>query len=215
MGNFYGYNRVSTKEQNLDRGRVSIMDFCKKNGYPLTKIFEDKQSGRDFSRPRYLVMKEDVLRPGDTLIVPEFDRIGRADQTKQELEFFKENAIRVIFLDIPTTMIDLSSLGNDEMAKLILSYINDMLISFYDLLARTELERKQKRQREGIESLKRSGQWERYGRPRKMKKDVFASHYQRVVSGEIGSLALMRELGLTEDTYFRYVREYKKEHPAL
>ena len=38
----------------------------------------------------------------------------------------------------------------------------------------------------------------------------FAEHYKRVVSGDIGSLALMRELELNKDTYFRYVREYKK-----
>ena len=35
-------------------------------------------------------------------------------------------------------------------------------------------------------------------------------YFGRVINKEIGSLALMRELGLTKDTYFRYIREYKK-----
>lgn len=96
-GRYYGYNRVSSKEQHLDRGTKKIKDFCAANNYPLTKIFEDKVSGRNFNRMRYICMKEDVLRPGDTLIIPEYDRLGRAEETKKELEYFKEHHIRVIF----------------------------------------------------------------------------------------------------------------------
>lgn len=213
MGNYYGYNRVSTKEQHLDRGRKSIEAFCTERNYRLERIYEDKQTGRRFDRPRYTVLKEDVLRPGDTLIIPEYDRLGRADQTKGEIQYFKEKGIRVIFLDIPTTTTDFSSLA-DDMAKMLMEFMNDMLISFYDLMARTELERKQKRQREGIEAMKERGEWERYGRPRKMGAEEFAKHYHRVVAGEIGTLALMRELGLNKDTYFRYVREYRAQESS-
>lgn len=207
----YGYNRVSTKEQHLDRGRKSIEDFCSKQGYDLIKIFEDKQTGKDFFRPRYIVLKEDVVQRGDVIIVPEYDRLGRADETKQELEYFKSVGVRIIFLDIPTTQIDISSMP-DEMSKMILSCVNDTLISFYDLMSRTELQRKKKRQREGIEAKKARGEWSDYGRPRKMSKEQFAREYERVLNRELGSLALMRELELNKDTYFRYVREYKREH---
>ena len=210
MGRFYGYNRVSSKEQNLERGSKSIQDFCRENGYPLEKIYEDKQTGKDYFRPRYIVLKEDVLRSGDTLVIPEYDRLGRADQTKKELEYFKEKGVRIIFLDIPTTKIDITSF-NDAMAQMILAFINDMLISFYDLIARTELERKQKRQREGIEAMKAKGEWSRYGRPRCMSKEEFAKQYEQVLIGVIGTLELQRKLGLNKDTFFRYVREYKKE----
>lgn len=208
MSRIYGYNRVSTKEQHLDRGRTNIENFCREHNYDLVKIFEDKQTGRNFERPRYTVLKEDVVQNGDIIIIPEYDRLGRADETKQELEYFKLQNVRVIFLDIPTTQIDLSVM-NDDMGTAILSCINDMLISFYDLMARTELQRRKKRQREGIDAKKARGDWENYGRPRNMSQSVFAGHYKRVVDGEIGSLALMRELGLNRDTYFRYVREYK------
>ena len=75
MGFYYGYNRVSTKEQHLDRGRNKIEQFCKEHGYELQKVFEDKKTGKNFDRPRYVVLKHDVLRPGDTLIIPEFDRL--------------------------------------------------------------------------------------------------------------------------------------------
>lgn len=210
MGRYYGYNRVSTKNQNLDRGNKSIVDFCSLHNYPLEKVFVDTQTGRNFERIRYTVLKEDVLKSGDTLIISEYDRLGRAEQTRQELEYFKRNNIRVIFLDIPTTQLDVDAFP-DEMARLILNCINDMLISFYDCIARTELERKKKRQKEGIQAKKDRGEWENYGRPRKMSKEDFAKYYSRVVKNEIGSLELQRELGLHKDTYFRYVREYKKQ----
>lgn len=209
MGNFYGYNRVSTKDQHEDRGNTKIEEFCKSHNYPLTKIFVDKHTGKNYDRARYVVMKEDVLREGDTLIIPEYDRLGRADETKGELEYFNSKKIRIIFLDIPTTQMDFSSI-DDNMAKMILTCINDMLISFYDCIARSELERKQKRQKEGYEALKKRGEWDKLGRPRKMKPEDFAKEYARVERGELISADLMRELGLQEDTFFRYVREYRK-----
>ena len=53
---FYGYHRVSTKEQNLDRGVDGIKSFCEKHNYPLQKVFVDKISGKSFDRPRYTVL---------------------------------------------------------------------------------------------------------------------------------------------------------------
>lgn len=209
-GRYYGYNRVSSKEQNLDRGTKNIEDYCAAHKLPLVKVFEDKQSGRNFERIRYTVMKEDVLQSGDTLIVSEYDRLGRADETKRELEYFKANDIRVVFLDIPTTQIDLSEIP-DEMARMVMTCINEMLISFYDLMSRTELNRKKKRQREGMEAMKARGEWERFGRPRNMSKEDFAKEYANVESGSLKSMELMRKLGLKKDTYFRYVREYKND----
>lgn len=211
MANYYGYNRVSSKEQHLDRGTKAIQNYCVTNGIKLIKVYEDKQSGKTFERLRYTVLKEDVLRPGDTLIIPEYDRLGRADETKRELEYYKQNNIRVIFLDIPTTQMDISSIP-DEMSRMIMSCINDMLISFFDCMARTELERKKKRQREGYDALRARGEWNKLGRPRAMSKDAFALEYQRVINGELRSTELMRELGLNEDTYYRYIREYKSTH---
>lgn len=207
----YGYNRVSTKEQHLDRGRKTITEYCEKNSLPLVKIFEDVGSGTNFERHRYIVLKEDVIQSGDIIIVPEYDRLGRADETKAELEHFKKIGVRIIFLDIPTTYIDVSSMP-DEISKMILTCINDMMISFFDVLARSELDRKRKRQREGIEAKKARGEWSDYGRPRKMSKEAFAKQYERVLRGEIRTLALQRELQLKKETFFNYIREYKAEH---
>ena len=210
---YYGYHRTSTTEQHLDRGVLGIKLFCKEHNYPLEKIFTDKISGRTFDRPRYLVMKEDVLRDfEDTLIIYELDRLGRnkADIAK-ELAYYKERGIRLMFLDIPTTTIDLSGM-EDNISRLIIDTVNNILIELISVNAEAEVERKRKRCTEGIEAMKTRGDWYKYGRPRKMDKDIFAVQYSRVVRGEIGSLALMNKLGLKKDTYFRYVREYRSNN---
>lgn len=105
---FYGYHRVSTKEQNLERGIKGIEDFCKSRNYKLEKVFVDKMSGRTVDRPRYTVLKEDVLREGDTLIIYELDRLARDKKAiSNELRYYDEHNIRVMILDIPTTTTDL------------------------------------------------------------------------------------------------------------
>lgn len=78
--------RTSTREQHLDRGIKEITAYCEQNNLGLEKIFTDQQTGKNFNRPRYQVLKEDVLRAGDKLIITEVDRLGRNKQeTLKEL----------------------------------------------------------------------------------------------------------------------------------
>ena len=65
----YGYHRTSTKEQHLDRGIQEIERYCNEHEMALTNIFTDQETGKNFNRPRYNVLVEDVLRLGDILIV--------------------------------------------------------------------------------------------------------------------------------------------------
>ncbi len=81
----YGYHRTSTREQHLDRGIAEITAYCENNDLSLEKIYTDQQTGKNFNRPRYTILKEDVLRSGDELIITEVDRLGRnkADTLKE------------------------------------------------------------------------------------------------------------------------------------
>lgn len=111
----YGYHRTSTREQHLDRGITEITNYCNQNDLPLEKIFTDQQTGKNFNRPRYQVLKEDVLRPNDELIVTEVDRLGRNKQeTLKELQYYKDKGVRVKILELPTTLIDLSKMDNSD-----------------------------------------------------------------------------------------------------
>ena len=67
----YGYHRTSTREQHLDRGIKEITAYCEQDNLELEKIFTDQQTGKNFNRPRYQVLKDDVLREGDKEIKKE------------------------------------------------------------------------------------------------------------------------------------------------
>ena len=115
----YGYHRTSTREQHLDRGVAEINTYCSTNNLELEKIFTDQQTGKNFNRPRYTIMKEDVLREGDELIITEVDRLGRNKQeTLKELQYYRDSGIRVKILELPTTLMDLSAMDN-AMARMI------------------------------------------------------------------------------------------------
>lgn len=203
----YGYHRTSTKEQHLDRGIQEITQFCKENHYKLEKIYTDQQTGKNFSRPRYTVLRDDILREGDILIITEVDRLGRNKKdTVEELRILANRNIRVMILEIPTTLQDLSKMDN-TMAKMILETVNHMLIELYAAMAQAEIEKKEKRQREGIEQMKARGEWENYGRPRVQKPKNWDEVIKRWQTGEISAVEAMRITGMKKSSFYKMVKE--------
>lgn len=132
----YGYNRTSKREQHLDRGIKEITAYCEQNNLELEKIFTDQQTGKNFNRPRYQVLKEDVLRAGDELIITEVDRIGRNKQeTLKGLQYYRDNGIRVKILELPTTLMDLSKLDN-AMARMLMKELGMSRSTYYRYVKR-------------------------------------------------------------------------------
>ena len=90
-----------TKEQHLDRGIQEIERYCNEHEMALTNIFTDQETGKNFNRPRYTVLVEDVLRPGDILIVTELDRLGRnKHDTMQQIQRIKDMGVRLMVLEL-------------------------------------------------------------------------------------------------------------------
>lgn len=67
----YGYIRVSSKGQNIDRQMAALL----KEGIDKKHIFIDKQSGKNFDRPAYKRLLK-KLKPEDVLIIKSIDRLG-------------------------------------------------------------------------------------------------------------------------------------------
>ena len=65
MKKTYGYARVSTKEQHLDRQVIALRE----HGVEERDIITDKASGADLDRPGYQALKYSLLREGDTLVI--------------------------------------------------------------------------------------------------------------------------------------------------
>ena len=94
----YGYARVSTKEQNELRQLIALREF----GLTDRAIFVDKQSGKDFQRKGYLALKNQMLRPGDTLVIKEMDRLGRDySAIKDEWLDIQRMGVDIVIIDTP------------------------------------------------------------------------------------------------------------------
>ena len=97
-GNYYGYIRVSTKEQHEDRQVIALEAF----GVSRKNIYMDKWSGKDFERPKYRALMK-KMRPGDVLAVKSIDRLGRiyAEIQNQWRMITKEMRADIVVLDMP------------------------------------------------------------------------------------------------------------------
>lgn len=206
---YIGYHRTSTKEQHLDRGLAEIKAYCEQNNIPLKKIYTDQQTGKNFDRPRYTVMKEDVLEAGDVLIITELDRLGRSKKdTMKEIQHYRDNGIRLMVLELPTTLMDLSKMDNSLQAMM-LETINNMMLELYASMAQAEIEKKEKRQREGIEAKKERGEWEDYGRPSIEKPDNWDAVIAQWEGKEITAVEAMKRLGLKKTSFYKLVKADK------
>ncbi len=94
----YGYIRVSTREQNEDRQRIAL----RKAGIPEKNIFIDKQSGKDFDRPKYKKLLRRLKRD-DLLYIKSIDRLGRdyEEVLEQWRLLTKDKNIDIVVLDMP------------------------------------------------------------------------------------------------------------------
>ena len=84
-----------------------------------------------------------------------------------------------------------------------------MLIELYATMAQAEIEKKEKRQKEGIQAKKERGEWGDYGRPSFISIDEFKKEYRKVEEGEMRPFELMKKLGMSKPTFYRYVQKIK------
>lgn len=209
----YGYLRVSTKDQNLDRQYQGIKNYCSSNNinFKDVVIFEDKQSGKNMDRPQYKALKE-AIKKGDTLIIKELDRLGRnKEQIKQELDYYRALGVKIKILNIPTTLIDLP-----EGQEWVFEMINNILIEVLGAIAEEERNKIRQRQAEGIQEALKKGV--KFGREKRsvdtLPKD-FEKIYRRLKSksskGTLTNEEGAKLLGITRMTLYRYIKLYESE----
>ena len=196
----YGYVRVSTKDQNIDRQVNSLINY----GVPVENIKFDKQSGKDFNRENYQRLRNEILRPGDTLVVKELDRLGRNKELlKEELDYFKKKGVRVKILNIPTTLMDIPT-GQEWLIDM----INNIIIEVLGAVAEEERKKIKTRQSEGIAAAKEKGI--RFGRPRATFPPLWAEIYPKYKNKEISGVEAMKILNLKKTTFYKLVKEYER-----
>lgn len=167
----YGYVRVSTKEQNIDRQLVEMYA----QGLNDKTIFIDKQSGKDFERDKYQKLKK-KLKSGDLLIIKSIDRLGRNyDMIIDEWRtLVNDMNVDIQVLDMP--LLDTRTEGKNLVGK----FISDIVLQILSFVAENERENIKKRQAEGIRIAKEKGK--HLGRPKlKLPKNftIIANQYKK------------------------------------
>ena len=195
----YGYVRVSTKEQNIDRQLADMYNL----GLTDSNIFIDKQSGRTFNRTNYMILRDNILREGDVLVVKSIDRFGRNySAIRTEWEYItKTIGADIIVLDTPI-------LDTTQFKDLLGSVITDIVLAVLSFGAQLEVDTKSQAQREGIAAAHMRGV--KFGRPKKLPKD-WDLWYAKWLANEITANQCCREMGISRSTFYRLVNQSKEE----
>ncbi|MDR4946504.1 recombinase family protein [Neobacillus cucumis] len=198
MGINFGYIRVSSTSQNLDRQYEAVKGFVTDEKY----IYSDKASGKDMEREGFQNMLK-AMRSGDTLYIKSIDRLGRnKQQIKDYLEYFKKEGIRVKIIDLPTTMQEVP-----EGQEWVIDMINNIIIEVYTSIAQQERETIKQRQAEGIAVAKTKGK--HLGRPIMELPKEWTKLYKQWKAGEITAVAFMDAIGMKKATFYKKVKEYE------
>lgn len=193
----YGYVRVSTKEQNIDRQLVEMYA----QGLNDKTIFIDKQSGKDFERDEYQKLKK-KLKSGDLLIIKSIDRLGRNyDMIIDEWRtLVNDMNVDIQVLDMP--LLDTRTEGKNLVGK----FISDIVLQILSFVAENERENIKKRQAEGIRIAKEKGK--HLGRPKlKLPKNftIIANQYKKK---EITLSAALLSLKMNRSTFYKNLSSY-------
>lgn len=188
----YGYARVSSRDQNLDRQIEELKKYT-------DKIYSDKQSGKDFERSEYKKLMR-KLKQDDVLIIKSIDRLGRNyDLIIEEWQkITKEIGANIKVLDMPL-------LDTTKAEGLTGKLISDLVLQILSYVAEQERIFIKQRQAEGIRIAKEKGIL--FGRPRKLYQfDEWASAY---INGQLQAKEAIIYSGVCRATFFKRVKELR------
>lgn len=191
----YGYARVSTVNQNLDRQ----IDDLLKLGINEKQIYTDKESGRDFNRTNYRKLLK-KLKPGDVLFIKAIDRLGRNyNMVLDEWRILtKEKGVDIVVIDMP--LLDTRIEGKNLVGK----FIADVVLQVLSFVAENERETMRQRQAEGIRMAKQRGV--KFGRPPLDIPENFMEIVESYKRGEITSTEAIIQSKLTRGTFYRKLK---------
>lgn len=196
----YGYARVSSKDQNLDRQ----LDQLKAIGVEPRNIFCDKASGKNFNRPSWDNLI-DQLQKGDLLVVVSLDRMGRNyTEIKEQWQHITHDiGADIKVLDMP--MLDTTK-TNDSLDR---RFIADLVLQILSYTAEKERKNIHARQEQGIKAAQERNV--KFGRPAAQFPDGWEQTYKAWKDGQITATAAMDSLGMKRTTFYKLVKQYEQK----
>lgn len=203
--NIYGYGRVSTQHQNLERQIKALLEF----GVKEENIFTDKKSGKDFNRSNYQLLKQFLKRTkNNVLVIKSIDRLGRnyKEIQKEWKELTIDLKTDIVVLDMP--ILDTRNY-NDTMG----GFIANIVLEILSYIAEQERINIKERQREGIAIAKAKGK--KFGRPSIALPKDFETQYNLWRNAKQTAKTTMANLGLKKSKFYSFVRTYEGQNEEL
>lgn len=132
MANYYGYMRISTKEdrekQRYSRQEKALARYADEHKVEYVFLFKEDVSGKSFKNRGEWQRLEKILQPGDTVVFKDISRFTReAEAGYMKYMELMHKGVNLVFIDNPTVSTD---------------YIKELLhvAEQQDIVAKTSLE---------------------------------------------------------------------------
>ena len=192
-----GYARVSTVYQKEDRQIDELLNY----GVKASNIYVDKQSGKDFKRPRYRLMYRS-LKKDDLLVIKSIDRLGRnyGEILEEWQKITKKKGADIVVLDMPL-------LDTTKSKDLLGTFIADLVLQLLSFVAENERINIRQRQKEGIIAAQKRGV--KFGRPPMDMPDNYAENYRLWQEKKISAKQAAENCGIPLWAF--YQKGYKRK----
>ena len=213
----YGYARVSSREQNLDRQITALLDA----GVEERNIFKEKKSGKNFQDREEYQKLLNVLNVGDTIILTELDRLGR---NMQEIEKEYQRLVVGRGCNLKFLKEDFLSTTHSEDNPIYKEVVQPILLKLMGYMAQREREKTLQRQRDAYNNMEKDekgrlitkagkviGRQARYETLKEDEKKLIKDW----INGKISCLRVSKILTISRPTLYKIKREYLEEEIKL
>lgn len=216
----YGYCRISTKKQNIERQIRNIQ-----KAYPNADIRQEVFTGTKSEGRKVFEQLLKIVRSGDTLVFDSVSRMSRNAETGFQIyQELYSKGVDLVFLKEPhinTSTYKKALSNNIELTgtktDIILKAVNEYLMELAKEQIQLAFEQSEKevadlhqRTKEGIETARMKGKQigQKSGAVLTTKKSIEAKQgilkYAKDFGGSLTDAECMKLLGLSRNTYYKY-----------
>ena len=226
----YGYCRVSTSKQNIERQVRNI-----EREYPNAKIIKEVYTGTKINRIEFNKLLK-AVKQGDTIVFDSVSRMSRnAEEGFKVYEELFNKGIELVFIKeqhINTKTYKKALNNNIELTNTNVDFILEGINKYLMALAKEqiklafqqsakEVEDLHQRTKEGMETARLNGKQigQIQGAKLTTKKSITAKEiikkHSKDFNGTLADADVMTLTGLSRNTYYKYKRELKEEQGLL
>lgn len=220
----YGYCRVSTNKQNIERQVRNI-----ERDYPNAKMIKEVYTGTKINRIEFNRLLK-VVKQGDTIV---FDSVSRMSRNAEEgFKLYEElfnKGIELVFIKeqhISTQTYKKALSNNIKLTNTNVDFILDGINKYLMALAKEqiilafaqaekEVQDLHQRTKEGIETARLNGKQigQRAGIKLTTKKSIKAKEdiikYSKDFKGSLADVDVMKLIGISRNSFYKYKKELK------